>query len=264
MIRQLEAEPERLQLGGETREVTYVFSDIAGFTSFSEQVEPQDLVRVLNDYLHGMTRVVLEQLGTIDKFIGDAVVVMFNAPERQDDHPERAVRCALAMDAFADAFARRQRQAGFDFGITRIGVHTGHAVVGNFGGRDRFDYTAIGDTVNAAARLEGANKVLGTRICIGGVTAGRCREVPLRPVAELVLKGKTEALEVFEPFAADTPTREVAAWEAAYTLLRANDPEAWEALRQLERKTPGDPVVALHLRRLAGGDEGVRIVMTGK
>src|SRR6202040_13660 len=121
-------------------------------------------------YLDGVTQIVLELDGTIDKYIGDAVFAIFNAPADMPDHCQRAVRCALEIDRFAQDFRAEQAKNGIIFGTTRIGVNTGAAVVGNFGSRLRFEYTAQGDAVNTASRLEGANKYLGTRICVAGST----------------------------------------------------------------------------------------------
>ena len=265
VVRQLEAEPERLRLGGESRELTYVFTDIAGFTSLSEEIEPPELVRLLNEYLDGMTEVILDHQGTIDKFIGDATVCLFNAPEPQPDHARRAVDCALALDALAVDFARRQSEAGGRFGGTRLGVHTGHAVIGNFGGQKRFDYTAIGDTVNTASRLEGANKYLGTRLCVSGATVRQCDASAFRPVGRLVLQGRSQALPVFEPIVGGRPgPQAIADYGAAYTLLEEGGDDALGAFRELADRYPEDPLVALHLDRLEHGERGTRIVLKGK
>ncbi len=269
VVRQLEEEPERLELGGEERELTYVFTDIAGFTSLSEKLaregRPETLVRLLNEYLDGMCAIILEHRGTIDKFIGDATVSVFNAPEPQTDHAELAVRCALALDRFADRFSAEQQAAGLEFGITRIGVHTGRAVIGNFGGKERFDYTAIGDTVNTAARLEGANKYFGTRIAVSGDTVAGCSGVQFRPVGEPVLKGRSEQLTVYEPLAEGALEREaLAAYLAAYERLERGAADSLELFRDLAARYPNDRLIGMHLERLERGESGTRIVLKGK
>ena len=188
--------------------MSFLFSDIAGFTTLSESLSPERLVALLQDYLDNMVDIALRHHGTIDKFIGDAVVVIFGAPSDQPDHAERAVHCAIEMDNFAQEFRLKKERDGIQFGVTRIGVHTGVATVGNLGGQRRFDYTAIGDTVNTAARLESVNKHLGTRVCISAVAASDCNGLGLRPVGTLVLKGKEEGLDVYSLF----PTRKSSRW----------------------------------------------------
>ena len=134
VVDQLLANPARLSLGGERRDVTLIFTDIAGFTSLIERSDPAVILPVLNEYLDGMCRIILEREGTVDKIVGDAVVGFFGAPGDQPDHAARAVHCALALDAFATDYAARPRARGIGFGITRIGVNGGNVAVGNFGG----------------------------------------------------------------------------------------------------------------------------------
>jgi class 3 adenylate cyclase len=263
LVTQLTNEPERLVLGGERREITLIFTDIAGFTKLSERLPPEVLMPLLNEYLDGMSRIVLEHGGTIDKFIGDAVVTFFGAPGHQPDHAARAVACALALDSFAEAF--RQAHAEYEVGITRIGVHSGPAVVGNVGGSARFDYTAIGDTVNTAARLESANKHLGTRLCISAATAAATQDVPMRPVGELVLKGKRVGIAAFEPIPADqAASAEEARYRAAYETMAAGKTEAREAFARLAESHPDDGLIAFHLRRLDEGATSARIELEEK
>ena len=265
VISHLEADPDRLRLGGEWREVTYIFTDIAGFTTLSEGMDPERLVPMLNAYLDGMCQILIEHECTLDKFIGDAVVAVLGAPDDQPDHAERAVRCALGLDNFAQAFSANKKAEGIDFGATRIGVHTGPAVVGNIGGEKRFDYTAIGDTVNTAARLEGANKFLGTRVCISGATAEGCPGMALRPIGELVLKGKTEAVEVFEPLGPERASADgTSAYRKAYEKLALNDPYTNETFERLVEAYPEDGVAAFHLARLRAGEHGTRIELAQK
>ena len=255
LVEQLVAHPERLKLSGEERELTLLFTDIAGFTAFAETAEAPTLVALLNRYLDGLCQIVMEHGGTIDKIVGDAVHAIFNAPLDQPDHAERAVRCALAIDRFATAFCAEPGLLGGGFGATRIGVNTGRAVVGNFGGTGRFDYTAHGDVVNTAARLESANKHLGTRICVAGETARSCTGLTFRPIGRLLLQGKALPVEVLEPGAAENAGAAPAqTYLEAFDLLAAADPAAAEVFRALALVHPEDPLIALHARRLATGE----------
>ncbi len=245
--------------------VTFLFTDIADYTRLTESTEPALLVTIMNAYFEGTCAIVYEHGGTIDKFVGDALHIMFNAPLEQPDHPERAVACAVALDAYCQAFASRQQNQAIDFGVTRIGVNTGFAVVGNFGGEQHFDYTATGDAINSAARLESVNKQLGTRVCISGTTIERCRAAKVRPVGELVLKGKSESIAAFEPVPKDDESySDMDEYMAAYGLLSAKDPQAERALRELARRYPADALVAFHLQRLTAGESGSLIVMKEK
>ncbi|MEE8544508.1 MAG: adenylate/guanylate cyclase domain-containing protein [Alphaproteobacteria bacterium] len=176
LARQVMNDPGMLRLGGEPRRLSMLFTDIAGFTSYAESHEPEEVVALLNEYLDGMAEIVLAHQGTLDKFIGDAVMAFFGAPgEAQTAHAAKAIACALEMDRYGHAFAARKGLK------TRIGVHTGIAIVGNTGGERRFDYTVIGDAVNTAARLEGANRYLGLRpesatsVCISADTVAESR-----------------------------------------------------------------------------------------
>lgn len=265
VVRMLERDPSRLRLGGERRVMTFLFTDVAGFTSLAERIEPQRLVSVLNRYLDGMSKIVFAHGGMLDKYIGDAVVAVFGAFRDEEAHAAAAVACALELDRFARDFARRMQAEDLQFGHTRIGVNTGPAVLGNFGGTERFDFTAIGDPVNVAARLEGANKFFGTRIAVAETTVQFCADARFRPVGEILVKGKDESLKVYQPFAADDP---VAVWAedyaAAYALMVAGDAEAASAFARLHEHAPGDPLVLLHRRRLAAGEIGAKMVLSEK
>lgn len=266
VVDELQAQPERLQLGGERRELTFVFTDIAGFTTLSEKLSPDELSALINEYLDGMVDILFEHQGTLDKFIGDAIVAIFGAPGEQNDHAERAVACAIAMDCFAEQFAKNHQQPGKAFGITRIGINSGEAVIGNFGGTRQFNYTALGDTVNTAARLEGANKYLGTRICIAATTADQCPKQAFRPVGELVLKGKTEGIETFEPLNPEQAKSDYTQrYRTAYTALQQGETQtAKELLADLQAENAKDALVRMHLERLCEGENGVRVVLEGK
>jgi adenylate cyclase len=194
-----QCETDAIDLGGQRREIATLFTDIARFTTLVETLEPSVLGLLLNDYLVGMTDIVFTYDGTVAKIVGDALHVLFGAPGEQLDHCTRAVACALALDEYAQSFRDRCRQKGILLGVTRIGAHAGPAIVGNFGGGRFFDYTAYGDTINVAARLETANKQLGTRICVSADLATKAEDFRGRLIGDLVLRGKSESFRAFEP-----------------------------------------------------------------
>lgn len=254
-----------LELGGEKRKVTYLFTDLEGFTSLSEQLEPSALTDILNPYLDEMCRLMTEHGATIDKIIGDAVVGFFGAPDEDPEQEAHAVALALALDDFAQGYRMKVAGRGIHLGATRIGLHAGEAVIGNFGGSRFFDYTGIGDTVNTAARLEGANRFLGTRILMSETVAAHCPPSQCRPAADLVLKGRTTPLPCFEPLAA---RQRDPAWQSAYrsafAAMRAGNADAASLFEASLRLRPDDPLALLHLRRLQAGETGTTLVLEGK
>ena len=268
LVDALARDPGKLRLGGEEREMTFLFTDLEGFTSFTESVGPALLVSTLNRYLDGVCAIVLDHGGTIDKIVGDAVHVMFNAPLDQPDHAARAVHCGLAIDAFGQAFALEARQesgAGTPFGMTRIGINTGRAVVGNFGGRRRFDYTAHGDAINTAARLEAANKRLGTRLCASRATVeavGPDAGLRFRPIGALALKGKAQRVEVYVPLhAAAAESGWADHYGEAFARLAGGDAGGPEAILALLAEHPDDPLLCFHAERIARGVRGTDVAL---
>ena len=193
VIRQLD--PNKLQLGGKRAEITAIFADIRGFTSFSEKQSPEKLVAILNRYLAAMAEAVLSQEGTIDKFMGDAIMAWFNAPIPQADHTLRAVKAALAMRASVEnLYTELPPEERLFFGA---GIHTGEAVLGLIGTEKRLEYTAISDSVNIAKRIQensANNQILISREAYERVK----KQVEVRPVAAMALKGKTQPVDVFE------------------------------------------------------------------
>jgi len=265
VIEELLANPDKLKLGGEKRELTAMFTDIEGFTTLTEGVNPERLVSLLHEYFDMACGIVLRHGGTIDKIVGDALHVIFNAPAQFEDHAARAVDCALELSRCSAALTAGQRERGLALGRTRIGINTGECVVGNFGGSSRFDYTAHGDAINTAARLEGANKHLGTSICISESTAARCGgALRLRPIGRLQLKGKRESIAVFEPLDSDGHEAAADGYAQAYASLAGQRPEAAEQFRELAARFPDDALICLHARRLDQGAEGVDIVLDAK
>jgi class 3 adenylate cyclase len=242
------------------RDVAAVFTDISGFTSLVETAAPEVLGSLLNEYVGGMTDVVFAHEGTVAKVIGDAIQVLFNAPGDQPDYATRAVSCAHDLDAWSEQFRARWKAKGVNFGLTRIGVHAGPALVGNFGGGRFFDYTAYGDTINTAARLEAANKFLGTRICASASVADAAEGFQGRPVGDLVLRGRSEPLRAYEPLPpARFKSPVTAQYVEAFARLEADDAGAMPAFAALVGQHADDPLAGFHLRRLLNGARGVRM-----
>jgi adenylate cyclase len=199
VINHLLAHPEKLQLGGERRRVTLFFSDLAGFTTISERLDPETVVGLLNDYLSAMTEIILDEEGTVDKFEGDAIMAFWGAPLDQPDQACRACRAALRQQAALAELNQRFTDLNLPPLTMRIGLHTGEAIVGNLGSAKRFDYTVIGDTVNLASRLEGVNKFYGSHVMASEATVSECDgSIEFRELDLVAVKGKEHAVRVFE------------------------------------------------------------------
>lgn len=199
VVEELVAHPEKLRLGGERRELTVMFSDIEGFTTIAETMEPEQLVAILNEYLSAMTSIIFANEGTLDKYEGDAIMAFWGAPIPQTDHALRASRTAVEMQGVLRELREVWKQQGKPILNVRIGINTGEMIVGNMGGVGRFDYTIIGDTVNLGARLEGANKQYRTNIMINETTYEKVKNrVIARQLDLLQVKGKTEPTAVYE------------------------------------------------------------------
>jgi adenylate cyclase len=199
VVARIVAQPGLLKLGGERREVTALFTDIEGFTALTHRAGPEMLIAVLDGYFEGVAGIVVAHGGMVDKMVGDAVHALFNAPVDLADHPRRAVDCALAITAWAEDYRRIDLPHSLELGRTRIGIETGMAVVGDVGVRAKLDYTAHGDAVNMAARLEAANKELGSTICVGPGTVARCDVAQFRALGTIIVRGRTEPVKVFTP-----------------------------------------------------------------
>lgn len=199
VVARIARNPQLLKLGGERRTVTALFTDIADFTRLAHDAGPEELVALLDGYFEGMSRIVMAHGGMVDKFVGDALHALFNAPLDQADHAVAAVQCARALDRWCEAHRQSGLAARLGLGATRIGVETGAVIVGDIGLQAKLDYTAHGDAVNAASRLEAANKTLGTRICIGPGTAALCPPGLLRQSGHLALRGLAGQITTYEP-----------------------------------------------------------------
>lgn len=199
LVAEIMKNPDVLKLGGEKREISILFSDIRGFTSISEKLSPEDLVQVLNEYLNPMTRIVLEEKGTLDKYIGDAVMAIYNAPLNVAGHAARACSSALKMMLQLSELNQSFIARGVEPIDIGIGINTGDAVVGNMGSAVRFDYTAIGDNVNLASRLEGLNKMYGTHIIVSESTKQQVDDgFRFREIDLVAVKGKHKPVPIYE------------------------------------------------------------------
>ena len=207
-----------------------------------------------------MTDVVFAHEGTVAKIVGDALHVLFGAPGEQQDHAARAVACALELDALSQSFRDSWRDKGIALGATRIGVHAGPALVGNFGGGRFFDYTAYGDTINIAARLESRQQAAGDAHLRQRKRSRKGRRFPRatgrRPDAE----GQGEALRAFEPLSSEQyDDASTASYLEAFGRLEAGDPNALGAFAAQVGKCPDDQLASFHLKRLLNGAKGARI-----
>ena len=201
VVRELLDDPSCWELGGKTMEITVMFADLEGFTPVSEQLAPQELVKLINRFLNEMSSVIWLEGGTIDKYEGDLIMAFFGAPLPQDDHAARACRSGLKMQERMAELRREWQAQGLPELRVRIGLHSGSAVVGNMGSDFRLSYTAMGDAVNLASRLEGANKEFGTYLLVSQATreqAGERREFAFRELGEIKVKGKSKPTSVCE------------------------------------------------------------------
>jgi adenylate cyclase len=247
VVRRIVEQPDLVKLNGERREVTSLFTDIEGFTATMHRAGPEELVATLDQYFEGVAGIVIKHGGMIDKIVGDGVHALFNAPLDLENHPHRAVECAVAIHAWSEGFRCRAPAAPIGLGRTRIGIETGPAVVGDIGIRSKLDYTAHGDAVNMAARLEACNKELGSAICVGPGAAVRCDAALLRPLGQLAVRGRKELITVFEPWPSEASPAWREAYLAAYAVLDRDAAHAAMLLQKLMAERPAD----LAVRRLA-------------
>ena len=191
--------PEKLQLGGEKRVCTVLFSDIRGFTTISERLTPEQLVTLLNEYLTPMTNLVFKYDGTLDKYMGDAIMAIFGAPVAHPNHATRAAWTSLEMMEELAILQEGWRKDGVPELDIGIGLNTGPMSVGNMGSEVRFDYTVMGDNVNLGSRLEGINKQYGTNIICSEVTKDACGgDIHTRELDSVRVKGKREPVKIYE------------------------------------------------------------------
>jgi adenylate cyclase len=263
IVRRLTAAPEELKIEGEMREVTALFSDIEGFTTMSERAEPRLLVAALDAYFEGTCAIVIRHGGMVDKIVGDAVHGLFNAPLDLPGHARAALDCAIEIGRFTTEFRQREDARILGFGRTRIGFETGPVIVGDVGGLGHLDYTAHGDAVNSAARLEAINKQFGTTICLGARAAAAIGQPErLRPLGVVTLRGRGSETAVYSPWPDDATPERRDAYSRAYDEMIAGSPRALPLFERLAAEWPEDPAVAYWVSTLRARplEEGVRAV----
>jgi adenylate cyclase len=256
--------PELLSLGGEKRAIFVLFSDLEGFTQMSHALAPEMVARLLNRYLDRLSQVVLDHGGVIDKFVGDAVVAFWGAPISRPDDGARAARAGYAVWQAGEAF--REEVATMDpalpkVGKTRVGLHYGEAVIGNFGGATRIQYTALGDTMNTAARLEAANKALDTSVMASREFAEASGLDWWRRMGRVVLRGRARPVDLFEP-APDFPRADAALLaEACEAALAGERAKALRLAQDVADRHPDDSALRNLVRRMQNMDEGGTYVL---
>jgi adenylate cyclase len=252
LVKTLMAHPEQAGLGGDTRRLTVLFCDLRGFTTLSAGLTPAEITAVLNRYFTRMTQAIFAHGGTVDKFIGDAVMAFWGAPLPDAEQERHAVLAARAMKEALAALNAELAEQGKPPLRLGIGIHSGEALVGNMGAESRLSYTAIGDTVNVASRLEGANKTLGSEILLSAETARGAAELALRSLGAIRVKGRPEPLDVLTP--CEEPQL-IEASGAALAAQRLGERDTAAALwRKVLELAPGDVPATLALERLGAGD----------
>jgi len=250
--------PSLVKLGGEKKEITILFTDIKGFSTISERVSDEVLVKLLNVYLTEMTNVILKNHGTVDKFIGDAIMAFWGAPLSDDEAPYHACLSALEMQSRLDRLQPKLRKIGNVEIHQRVGVNTGLCTVGNMGSELKLNYTAIGDPVNLASRLEGANKQFGTGVLISEYTYEKvARRVLTREVDRVIVMGKSEPVRVYELMdtADKTVPEKVKTFLEVYAEgIQAYQQRKWdEGIALMEHAmtfVPDDPVCQMYIERM--------------
>jgi adenylate cyclase len=257
-VDELIRDPEKLRLGGERKELTVLFADIEGFTSIAESLPSDALVGILNEYLNAMSEVVFRHNGTLDKYLGDAVMAFWGAPIAQPDHALLACSCAIDLQRTAASLRARAGEGGAPALHVRIGINTGEMVVGNMGGASKFDYTVVGDSVNLASRLEGTTRTYRTGTIVSARTHELVRHAIVgREVDLIAVKGRREPVRIFELLRRrDEPREEaleqfLARYEEGLQLYRARRwAEAKGAFLAAAALRPEDHPTRLHLDRV--------------
>ena len=248
VVDDLVADTDKLRLGGEKRELTVLFSDIRGFTTLSEAMAPEDLVKLMNEYFTVMTEKVFQQRGSLDKYIGDAIMALFGAPVAEPRHAACACRAAIEMVCALQPLRESWRARGIPSIDIGVGINTGPMVVGNMGSASRFNYTVVGDAVNLASRIEHLNKEYGTSILLSEYTYEPVKDEfrAAREVDMVRVRGRAQPVRLYELFADDHAFAWLDDYRAAYAVMREGDMLRAAGLFSALHARTGDGVSAFH------------------
>jgi len=257
LVDEMSAHPEHFSMEGESREMSVLFSDVRGFTTISEGLDPKQLSRLMNEFLTPLTQVIYRRRGTIDKYMGDCIMAFWGAPLHDLEHPRNAVLAGLEMLATMDALQPQFRSRGWPALHIGVGVNSGRMSVGNMGSDIRVAYTVMGDAVNLASRLEGLTKIYGVGMIVGEAARAACKDLAFRELDRVKAKGKTEPVAIYEPLGpaavlAKAASDELSLWHQALRLYRAQQWDMAELqLINLQRLHPGRALYAEFIERVA-------------
>jgi adenylate cyclase len=256
LVAEMSKNPENFSIEGESRDMTVLFSDVRGFTTISEGLQPRELTKLMNEYMTPMTHVIQKYRGTIDKYIGDAIMAFWGAPLRDDEHARNAILAALDMQATLDRLRPQFIQKGWPEIRIGVGINSGIMRVGNMGSEFRMAYTVIGDTVNLGSRLEGITKQYGVGIIVGETTRNAVSDIVFRELDRVRVKGKDQPVVIYEPVGLETQVDQAAREELklfneVLTLYRAMSWDAAERqLLELKKIFPDKYIYKLYLERI--------------
>ena len=256
LVDKMAEDPEKYSMEGKSEELTVLFSDIVGFTSISESLEPKELSQFINDYLTAMSMVIRNNRGTLDKYIGDAIMAFWGAPVADAEHARQAVISAMAMQAELDKLRQQMVARGWPAIRIGVGVNTGQMRVGDMGSKLRKAYTVMGDAVNLSSRLEGLTRVYGVGILVGPNTRQIVKDIVFREIDRVKVKGKDEPVDIFEPIGVEGQVDkkvmdEIKLWHKALRAYRAQKwDEAEMDLFNAQRLSPECKLYQLYFERI--------------
>jgi adenylate cyclase len=257
LVDEMSRHPERFSMEGESREMSVLFSDVRGFTTISEGLDPKELSELMNQFLTPLTQVIHRRRGTIDKYMGDAIMAFWGAPLPDPQHPRSAVLAGLEMLATMDALQPQFRARGWPELHIGVGVNSGRMSVGNMGSEIRVAYTVMGDAVNSASRFEGLTKQYGVGMIVGEATRAACKDVVFRELDRVRVKGKTEPVSIYEPLGLAPEVGkerldELALWHQVLKLYRSQEWDMAELqLINLLRMYPASALYPTFVGRVA-------------